>query len=291
MTTGGKTLLTVLNSMAGADIYQALDRHVEWGLRVVDLKDGILGKSVEALSVVDANTVAGALAERKLTTNTLSTCLFSGDIEEGETAFRARYAEALKNVVAVAPILKPKFVRLLAAGSSRRGDMGDSAAYIQQHHPWLLDVYREGIDRVRAAGFEAIIENEVGHCIFSNPREILDFFSHLDRAGKVGFTWDIQNLWQMGTLPGLDVYRRLKPLIRMIHLKGGRAETPGGPLKWKSHLEDASWPVLDICRAAIADGVSPVICLNPSHGADSPDYKYEYRKDIEFLRKNIKEIE
>jgi sugar phosphate isomerase/epimerase len=291
MTTGNKILLTVLNSMAGSDIYHAIDRHIEWGLRVVDLKDGILGKSVEALSVEDANTVAGALADRNLTTHTLSTCIFSGDIEEGEAAFQARYADALRNVVAVAAILKPKYVRLLAAGSSRRGEMDDSVAYIRKRHPWLFDVYRDAIDRIRAAGFEAIIENEVGNCIFSNPAEIRGFFWRLDRSGKVGFTWDIQNLWQMGTFPTLEVYRKLRPLIRMVHLKGGRSEMPGGPLKWKSHLEDASWPVLDICWAVIADGISPVICLNPSHGEDSPQYKYEYRKDIEFLRANIKEIE
>lgn len=31
--------LTILNLMAGSDFATALDRHVEWGIEVLDLKD------------------------------------------------------------------------------------------------------------------------------------------------------------------------------------------------------------------------------------------------------------
>ena len=103
----------------------------------------------------------------------------------------------------------------------------------------------------------------------------------------------------MGTFPTLEVYRRLRPLIAMVHVKGGAAEAPAapgqpdGPLKWRTALADASWPVLDILRAVVADGVSPVICLNPSHGERKTGYDYTdvVGRDIEFLRRNIPEIE
>jgi len=65
---------------------------------------------------------------------------------------------------------------------------------------------------------------------------------------------------------------------------------PGGDLKYASSLEDASWPVIDIVKAVIKDGISPVICLNPSHGKRRPGFIDNPLKDIDFLRKNFKEI-
>ena len=79
----------------------------------------------------------------------------------------------------------------------------------------------------------------------------------------------------------------------MVHLKGGQSDRPGGAPKWSSSLADASWPVLDVVRAVVADGVSPVICLNPSHGERKPGYDYTdvVARDVDFLRRNIPEIE
>jgi hypothetical protein len=57
-------------------------------------------------------------------------------------------------------------------------------------------------------------------------------------------------------------------------------------LTWRSSLEDASWPVADITRQVAEDGVSPVICLNPSHGAAKPEYDYSdiVARDIAYTR-------
>ena len=119
---------------------------------------------------------------------------------------------------------------------------------------------------------------------------IVSFFDALDRPNAVALIWDVQNLWQMGTFPSLDVYRMLKPLIGMIHVKGGRAEVPGGALVWKAGLEQASWPVVSILKAALADGVSHVICLNPSHGEKPNGYVENTEANLQFLRDSIKEI-
>jgi hypothetical protein len=101
----------------------------------------------------------------------------------------------------------------------------------------------------------------------------------------------VQNLWQNGTFPTLEVYHQLRPLMGALHLKGGRADEAGN-LLWVAPLEEASWPVLEIVRAVIADGVAPFICLNPSHGqrpAGYDDWQVAQR-DIEFLRRHVKGI-
>ena len=91
-------------------------------------------------------------------------------------------------------------------------------------------------------------------------------------------------MWQMGTFPTPEVYRRLRPLLAYYHLKGGQSEPGSDALRWKSSLEDASWPVREITRQVVADGVSPVICLNGSHGARKPGYSYDevLERDLAF---------
>jgi len=282
--------LTVLNSMAGHDIEACMDQHLAWGLEVLDLKNAIFGKSVEDLSSNESEQVASLASERNLSVHTLSTGVFHSDIEVGEDAFRAQWTPVLDQAIEVAKIIQPAQVRLLMGGSSRRKEFMDSCVYLAESHSWVYDVYREGVDRIAVAGFQAVIENEVRNCLFSTPQEILPFFDILDRPDAVSLIWDAQNLWQMGTFPTLDVYRMLKPVIGMIHTKGGHAEVTGGPLVWKAGLEDASWPVVSILKAAIADGVSPVICLNPSHGEKPEGYVENTEANLAFLRREIEEI-
>ena len=120
----------------------------------------------------------------------------------------------------------------------------------------------------------------------------MSFFAALNRPAA-RLIWDVQNLWQMGTYPSLDVYNALRPLIGMVHLKGGQSEYANGPLKWRTALADASWPVAGIVREVIRDGASPVICLNPSHGGTKPGYDYHdvTGRDVTFLRATFSEIE
>src|SRR5690606_1852121 len=115
-------------------------------------------------------------------------------------------------------------------------------------------------------GFMVTIENEAHHNIWSKPQEIISFFDRLNRSGRAHFTYDVQNLWQMGTFPTMEAYRQLRPWIGFLHLKGGKRGDNGNMLKWKSTLEEADWPAAEIIHAALIDRCSPVLCLNPSHG-------------------------
>jgi hypothetical protein len=258
---------------------------------LLDLKEAVYGHRVEDLEPADARRAAEAIHRHGMVVHTLSSQLFGGDIEQGQSAFAEACGRGLDRLLAVADILRPKVVRLLAAQSSAWSGQGDAGAYVSREHPWLLDRYRQAIDRIRGAGFEPMIENEVGSTLFRTPGDIVAFFDRLDRQGAVQLIWDVQNLWQVGVFPSLAVYGQVEPLIGMLHLKGGQAETPNGPLAWKANLDEASWPVAGIVRAAIHAGVSPVMCINPSHGRARAGYDPDPQRDLAFLRQSFPEIE
>jgi sugar phosphate isomerase/epimerase len=284
--------VTILNSMAGKDFEQALDQHRAWGIDVLDLKDAIFGKGIVELTRAEAERAANLIVERRLSVYCFSTGLFGGDIELGEDKFRKAYLDKMAHVLELAEILQPRLIRLLAAQTSRRSEVADSAAYIQENHSWLIPMYGEAIDRIHQAGFSATIENEVHNCIFSTVAEICDFFDALNQRQKLRLTWDVQNLWQMGVYPSMEVYRQLKPLIGYYHLKGGQRDGKSNKLRWRSGLADASWPVVEMTTAVVIDGVSPVICLNPSHGEAKEGYDYSgvTEKDLDFIRAHIPEL-
>jgi hypothetical protein len=277
---------TMLNAMADSDFETALDRHVEWGLSHLDLKGGILGKRLIDLTDDEAHQAARMVEERKLSVYCLSTTLFDEDIEAGEDIFLQEHFGKLDRLIEIAQILRPHFVRLLAAKTSRRAEIADSVDYLRSEQVWLIDLYRRAIEKLATAGCCVTVENECHDCLMSNPEEIVGFFDCLGCGDAVSLTWDVQNLWQMGTLPTLQIYEQLKPLISYYHLKGGQSEIPDGPLKWRSSLEDASWPVEEITNKVIADGVSPVICLNGSHGERKTgyDYKTVTERDLGFVK-------
>lgn len=292
---GKSVRLTVLNSMAGRDFDECLDRHVEWKLKTLDLKNHIYDKAIDELLPEEAQQAMEAINARNLDVTTLSTGIFYGDIEVGEQAFREQFTPALERILDTVSIFQPQNVRLLSAKSSKRHSFSNSTDHIQKNHPWVFSVYREAIDRLHEAGYFVVIENEVHSTIFNQPEEVVGFFEVLDCGEKVGFTWDISNLWEEGTFPTMGVYRQLKPFISLIHLKGSKDVEENGIIKrYASSLEDASWNVLEIVQAAIDDGVSPVICLNPAHGIKSPAYNHSldnYYQDILYLRTHIEEIE
>ncbi len=287
-----KVELTLLANMADRDIAAAIDKCVGWGFKWLDLKDSIYGKSVVALTDAEAQSVR-ALADRAgLGVYCLSTVLFFGDIEMGEASFCRAHLDPVKRAIQIARILGAKKIRLLGARTQKRDQIANTTDYIQREYPWVIDAYRSAVDMISEAGFDPLIENEVHGCIWSTPQEIVSFFAALDRP-QARLIWDIQNFWQMGTFPTLDVYQQLRPLIGMVHVKGGAGETPGGTLKWRTALADATWPVVPILSAVIADEVSPVICLNSSHGNPKEGYDYSdiIGRDIRFLRENIAEIQ
>jgi sugar phosphate isomerase/epimerase len=283
------TKLTMLNTMAGRDFIQAMDQFALWGLEVVDLKDHIFGKSISDLTEDDAIAAAGVLEERSLKVYSFSSGLFYDDIEKGEEHFRTHHFSKITRLLQSAEKMKPNMIRLLAAQYKHRDTYSNSMDYIHEHAPWLIALYQEAVDRIHEAGYQVTIENECHDCIFASPDEIISFFHELNRPNKVHFTYDVQNLWQMGTYPSLQVYKALMPLIGFLHLKGGQLGEEGTSLVWKSSLEDASWPVAELVAQVIHDENSPVICLNPSHGHLKVGYPYDdiTQRDLSYAKSLI----
>jgi hypothetical protein len=279
------TKLTMLNSMASPDFTQSLDTQAAWGIEVLDLKDRIWGKPLLELSDKEAWRAAEAIGAKGLSVHCMSTDLFHDDLELGEGHFLDTHYSRIERTLESSRILRPTVIRLLSPRMDRAGSNTDSIGRILSKFPWLIPMMQETVDRIRAEGFLVTIENECERNVFSTPQEVIDFFTVLDRPESVYFTYDVQNLWQMGTFPSMEAYRGLKPLIGYFHLKGGVAGDDGR-LLWKSTLEHASWPVVEMTREVIRDGVSPVICLNPSHGRKRDGYDYDrmVKRDLDYIR-------
>ncbi|MBC8012236.1 MAG: TIM barrel protein [Burkholderiales bacterium] len=282
--------LTMLSAMAGSDFEVACRRHAEIGLQWLDLKDGLFGENINTLSLDNARRAAAIARDHGLKVFCFSTALCESEVNVGESAFRARHLPTLDHVLQVADILEPTRIRLIGARLKPFPKNESTIAVVERDHPWTIGVYREMVDRIAASGRRVLIENETGNVILNRPEAILRFFELLDRSDKARYTWDVQNLWETGVFPSLDVYRQLRPVIGCLHLKGGRTEGDGKTLAYASSLADASWPVVDIVGAAVRDGVAPFLCLNPSHGKRPPGYKGGWdatRGDVAFLRQNI----
>jgi sugar phosphate isomerase/epimerase len=277
--------VTVTNSVFGPDLAAQLDAQHELGIRHLDLKDALFGKGVIDLSDAEARAIVDQAGERGMDVYCISTVLFDDDAARGERHFAEQHVARIDEALRVARILRPRWIRVMAAQSSGRAE-GQPLAEHLETIPWLVDAYREVIARVEAAGFATILENEIDHGILRNPDDVDTLFGRISDAGTVRFTWDVQNLWETGSFPSLEVYERLRPHLGYVHVKGGRMHE-GDPTLWKARLRDASWPVAEILRAIAADGASPIICINPCHG-EVPPGGYDQREsaidDIRFVQ-------
>jgi len=266
--------LTALNFMGSRDFDAAVQQFARWGLRWMDVWGEIYGKSIAELDHETTSRAATALERAGLRTYCLSTRIFDDHVERGEEAFRTEHLGALDRALEAAAVLKPRFVRLIAGKLDDAAD-GPTVPRLKRDHPWVAEVYREAAQRIVDAGFLPTLENEVNDCFLAQPHDFVDFVDWVQPPEQFSITWDIQNAWQMGAFPSLEAYRTLRPLIGYVHTKGGRAaEEDPTLLKWNVGLDAASWPVVEIIQAVVDDGVSPVVCLNPSHGTWRADYDY-----------------
>jgi hypothetical protein len=265
----GRVQLTLLSSILGADFPLALERQKSIGIRYLDLKDGIWGKTVETLTGEEAARAAALIDGLDLRVHCLSTSIGYSDPESDtdEAAFRARHEPALGNVLRVARVLRPEVVRLLAPRLAPSA--GECAVKrLDREFPWFVSVYRDWIDRIGEAGCGVLIENEASGCVLATITDITLFLARLNHP-DARFTW-----------------------VGEIHLKGGRHDGSSNSLVWASSLEEASWTVVEIVRAVLEDGLVSYLCLNPSHGMRPSDWDtWEVaQRDVAFLRREFEAI-
>jgi sugar phosphate isomerase/epimerase len=286
--------VTMLSTMAGPDFPEALRKQAALGLKLLDLKDGLWGQRIEEIDESTALRASELIKAEGLAVDCLSSSIGCISFKEGmtEATFRAACDSLVENIVRTAVIFRPRMVRLLLPAYLPRATGESTFVAMQRTAPWVVGVYRGWINRIAATGATPVLENEAHGCLFATPADIAAFFKALDHPAA-RYIWDVQNLWQMGVFPSLDAHLLLKPFIASLHLKGGRADTLGGPLVTAAALEDASWPVLDVVRTVLADGVVSVICLNPSHGTKPAGWDIWETgvRDLAFLRRHFPQIQ
>jgi hypothetical protein len=286
--------ITILNSMAGRDFRLQLARCVELGLTQVDLKEEIWGAAVENLDAETAEKAAALLRERNLGVHCISSSLGWTDVSVGQDAWRATQNRVLDRILRITPFFNPKYIRLLGLRiNAEQPSPYGSAAEVLAAHPWIAWAYSDLVRRITDAGCLACLENEAEHCALRAPEDVTVFFDALRPligSLKCDFVWDVQNMWQMGTPPTLEVYCQLAGGLRLMHLKGGRSGS-AGTLVEATSLRNASWPVRAILEAAQRDGSLEVICLNPSHGRRPPAYDpwATLRDDVAYVREILQE--
>ena len=265
--------LLALNVMIGGNIDEALDQHQQRGFRYLDIKMDFRGSLIEDSNLDTVQQIAQAAAQHGLGTWCLSSCLGNCSISDDDAYLHKQYA-GIERLISFIPVLNPHCVRLIMP----RGD----AAVIYDER--ILSAYRDWCQSLLATGVEVVIENEIGESIGRDPQLIVTFLENLGFGDKVRYIWDIANQWQEGRFPSVTDYQTLRPVIGMIHVKGGRWNNPQEKkYAWKSMLGDSDWPVTELCALAIENNIS-AICINPPHGATPKNWAYDLNSDIAFLQ-------
>jgi sugar phosphate isomerase/epimerase len=291
--------LTMLAEMMDRDLPAAVSQLADLDIRQLDLKTSIFGRAIEDLEDRQREQLAQLIAESGATAYCFSSTLGHRDVcAVDERTFRTELQTGIANMIATAQLVRPRKVRLLSCWIGEHRHEPDQMAALERHAPWVIAAYRDAIDQVVSAGLSPTIENEP-NTVLNSPEGTVAFFDRLERPAAT-YTWDVQNMWQSGSYPSLDAYHTLRPIMDYFHLKGGRsADGKPGPLTYRCPLEQASWPVREILGAVLADDASPVICLNPSHGAVPEHYEFgsledraamvrtEALRDVAYLRANF----
>jgi sugar phosphate isomerase/epimerase len=293
--------LSILAEILGHDLEKVALELPELGLALLDLKRHVFGRAIEDLDDSARDKLATLLQTANVEVFSFSsTCGYLNVSTISERDFRNALNQGVDNMLETLSIVRPTMVRFLACSFDGREAWDDSNAYLEQHAPWVYDAYDDAIERIAGAGVLVTIENEP-NTILSNPQETVGFFDRLRSRNRVGFTWDIQNMWQSGSYPTVEAYHVLRPVINYVHTKGGQGayEDPE-LLTFRSTLETATWPVREILKEILEHDSNSVICINTSHGkvaAGAPPLERSERgrmealRDMAFLRDTFGEIE
>jgi sugar phosphate isomerase/epimerase len=293
--------LSILAEILGKDLEKVAHELPEIGLSLLDLKRHVFGHAIEEMDDTARDKLAVLMDQSDIEIFSFSsTCGYQNVSTTSERDFRDHLTRGVDNMLETLSIVRPRMVRLLACSFDDREAWDESNAYLEQHAPWVYDAYDDAIERIAEAGVAVTIENEP-NTILSNPQETVGFFDRLRTRDRVGFTWDIQNMWQSGSYPTVEAYQVLRPVINYVHTKGGQgAHEDPELLTFRSPLETATWPVREILGEILEHDSNSVICINTSHGkvpAGAPPLeradrgRMEALRDIAFLRDTFGEIE
>jgi len=192
---------------------EALDTLASWGLKHVDLRGGVFGRSVEALSDEQLGEVKVALEQRGLAVGALESSLAKVHLPEKDR--RAQEAEKLEGIIRAADALDCRLVRAFFYWQPK-GDEAGELAVRPDLLQLALDAFMPLADRAREAGLVLAFEN----CGVTTDEAL----AVLDAIGEPrwGLAWDVSNEWFTSdeAKENPQAYlNRLAPRTRIVHVK------------------------------------------------------------------------
>jgi len=243
---------------------EALDVLASWNLTHVDLRGGIFGRAIEALSDEHLARVKAALEARGLQVGALESSL--AKVHLPDAARRAKEAEKLEGLIRAADALGCRLARAFfywQPGPEQAGQLAARPDLVQQ----VLDAFMPLAERAREAGLVLAFEN----CGVTTD-EVLAVLDALGVPGW-GLAWDVANGWFASEQAKADPARyinRLAPVTRLVHVKAqGAVPALGdtvpyervlnglhnqgfdGPVTIETHNPDQSVTALDQTRATL----------------------------------------
>jgi len=246
------------------EFMEALDTLASWGLKYVDLRSGVLGKDVDALSAEELGKVKAALGERGLAVGALESSLAKVHLPGPEV--RAREEEKLEGIIRAADALECRLVRAFFYWQPGPEDAGQLAGRPDDLR-LVLEAFAPIAERAKAAGLVLAFEN----CGVSTE-EITAVLKALGEP-RWGLAWDVANEWFTSKEAREDREGYVDALAqhtRLVHVKAqGAAPALGetipydeilqalsvhglkGPVSVETHNPDPNTTSIDQSRATL----------------------------------------
>jgi hypothetical protein len=171
--------LTMLAEMMDRDLPAAVSQLSDLGIRQLDLKTSVFGRSIEDLEDQQREQLAQLIADSGTAVYCFSSTLGHRDVcAVDERAFRTEMETGIANMIATARTVQPQKVRLLSCWIGEYRHEPDQLAVIEQHVPWVIAAYRDSVDQIAAAGLAPTIENEP-NTVLASPEGTVAFFARL----------------------------------------------------------------------------------------------------------------
>ena len=232
--------ITIMTDEFGEDIYQVLPEVAEWGMKYVDFRGLINGKSIEEQTTEELKELKRALDAYGLQTGVIDSSLCKVNLPDRERLGRER--EKLEGVIRASEILKCNRVRCFncwqtGAGDSRVGEL-ERNKEIRTRVVEMFDPFRK---RAKEAGLILGFEN-CGQTV----DEVIAFLNDL-KEPEWGLCWDVWNDAFLIDLEGAEsgeYFAKALKYANMLHVKANCVsalpELSYVKAPWERILKDAA---------------------------------------------------
>ena len=268
--------ITIMTDEFDEDVYQVLPEVAEWGMKYVDFRGLINGKTIEEQTEEELKELKRALDTYGLQTGVIDSSLCKVNLPDQERLGKER--EKLDGIIRASEILECNRVRCFncwqtESGCSRTGEL-EKNPDIRMKVIEMFDPFRK---RAKEAGLVFGFEN-CGQTV----DEVIAFLNGLEEP-EWGLCWDVWNdsfLIDLESAESEEYFAKALKYANMLHVKANCVsalpELPYAKAPWERILKDAS---------ALKREIPVVIeAHNPSDGPLSGRNKEVCRRIYDFLK-------